>query len=265
MLEFDLRHYDPVLGRFVTTDPYKQFSSPYIAMGNNPVVAFDPDGGKCFDANGNEVACPDDEMYDEYRDSDKQNITLLDEVEVLSSESNQEDSGETEEETFNVNGPIGLQVLPAKRTLLGKVVSTLEPRTVTLNGFTYRVDASGEITGLQPLGGLGAIGLIGGAYNPKDLLRIAKALDRGGLTKIGRALQKHGSRPGSRFPQAVGNPASINAQGEKVLSNILNNPGSKATVRHTGRFGDVLEVVAPNGQGARFSKDGKEFLGLINR
>jgi hypothetical protein len=34
--------------------------------------------------------------------------------------------------------------------------------------------------------------------------------DRGGLTQAGRALQKHGSRPGSVFPPATGNPAAIN-------------------------------------------------------
>ena len=29
--------------------------------------------------------------------------------------------------------------------------------------------------------------------------------DRGGLTKAGRALEKHGNRPGSPFPKASGN------------------------------------------------------------
>ena len=43
--EFDLRHYDPQTGRWTTTDPYEQFASPYLGMGNSPVGNVDPDGG----------------------------------------------------------------------------------------------------------------------------------------------------------------------------------------------------------------------------
>ncbi|MCX2679369.1 DUF6443 domain-containing protein [Galbibacter sp. EGI 63066] len=88
MYEFELRHYDAAIGRFITTDPYEQFHSPYMAMGNNPVVSFDPDGGKCYDGNGNVVACPDSEIYDDYRESDEKHITVLGEVEVSNSDSN---------------------------------------------------------------------------------------------------------------------------------------------------------------------------------
>ena len=80
MYEFELRHYDATLGRFVTTDPYEQFMSPYVAMGNNPVVSFDPDGGYCVDANGNRIVCPDDSIYDDYRDNDENSITVFDDV-----------------------------------------------------------------------------------------------------------------------------------------------------------------------------------------
>jgi RHS repeat-associated protein len=43
--EFDLRMYDPQIGRWVGVDPYDQFASPYVGMGNNPVNNVDPDGG----------------------------------------------------------------------------------------------------------------------------------------------------------------------------------------------------------------------------
>lgn len=42
---FNLRMYDPVIGRWMTTDPYGEFSSPYVGMGNNPISNVDPDGG----------------------------------------------------------------------------------------------------------------------------------------------------------------------------------------------------------------------------
>jgi RHS repeat-associated protein len=43
--EFDLRNYDPQIGRFVQADPYDQFPSPYTGMGNDPINNIDPSGG----------------------------------------------------------------------------------------------------------------------------------------------------------------------------------------------------------------------------
>ena len=42
---FELRMYDAVIGRWTTTDPYRQFWSSYMGMGNDPVNGFDLDGG----------------------------------------------------------------------------------------------------------------------------------------------------------------------------------------------------------------------------
>ena len=42
---FELRSYDAEVGRFTTFDPYNQFHSPYLGMGNNPVMMIDRDGG----------------------------------------------------------------------------------------------------------------------------------------------------------------------------------------------------------------------------
>ena len=40
-----IRMYDGRVGRWMTTDPYSQYHSPYLAMGNNPISLIDPDGG----------------------------------------------------------------------------------------------------------------------------------------------------------------------------------------------------------------------------
>ncbi|TGV00247.1 hypothetical protein EM932_20450 [Flavivirga rizhaonensis] len=56
---FQLRLWDSRIGRWLTTDPYGQFASPYVGMGNNPVAFVDPDGGFCEDTNGNQIPCPD--------------------------------------------------------------------------------------------------------------------------------------------------------------------------------------------------------------
>ncbi len=42
---FELRNYDAVTGRWLSVDPMRQFHSPYIGMGNNPISYIDPDGG----------------------------------------------------------------------------------------------------------------------------------------------------------------------------------------------------------------------------
>jgi RHS repeat-associated protein len=45
--EFDLRMYDARIGRWISPDPYGQFASPYLAMGNAPNMHVDVDGGAC--------------------------------------------------------------------------------------------------------------------------------------------------------------------------------------------------------------------------
>jgi hypothetical protein len=96
-----------------------------------------------------------------------------------------------------------------------------------------------------------------------ELLAAAKTPDKSGLTAVGRQLQKHGSRHGSAYPKAVGPPEVINAQGEAVLRDILTNPSITTNVRHHARFGEVIEFRIPGGTGARFSSDGKKFLGFL--
>ncbi len=42
--DFHARQYDPTLGRFLSPDPKDQFYSPYLGMGNNPMMTVDPSG-----------------------------------------------------------------------------------------------------------------------------------------------------------------------------------------------------------------------------
>jgi RHS repeat-associated protein len=43
--QFQLRMYDARFGRWLSVDPYGQYASPYLAMGNTPNSSIDPDGG----------------------------------------------------------------------------------------------------------------------------------------------------------------------------------------------------------------------------
>ena len=56
---FELRLWDSRIGRWLTTDPARQYFSPYLGMGNNPINMVDPDGAKALwkpDADGNLIA-----------------------------------------------------------------------------------------------------------------------------------------------------------------------------------------------------------------
>lgn len=102
--------------------------------------------------------------------------------------------------------------------------------------------------------------------NIKDiakLLRAGRILSKAGLTSVGRALKKHGDRTGSVFPKAMGNPASINVQGEKILKEILEHPNVKASVVKSRSVGEALDYTIPGGKGARFSSDGTKFIGFL--
>jgi len=52
---FDLRMYDARFGRWLSTDFYSQFASPYLGMGNNPVNSIDSDGGYIYILGGNKT------------------------------------------------------------------------------------------------------------------------------------------------------------------------------------------------------------------
>ncbi len=53
LTNFELRQYDPRIGRWNNPDPYGQHHSPYLAMSNNPVSFVDRNGGQ--DEKGNEI------------------------------------------------------------------------------------------------------------------------------------------------------------------------------------------------------------------
>jgi hypothetical protein len=88
-----------------------------------------------------------------------------------------------------------------------------------------------------------------------ELLKAGTVPDRNGLTRAGRALQKHGDRSGSVFPRSSGTAAERNAQGQKVLSEILHTP-----TRVANRGGGVFDIYSKGGRGARFNRSG--FIGF---
>lgn len=101
-----------------------------------------------------------------------------------------------------------------------------------------------------------------GARSLDDLSQAAAASQRNGFTRAGNALAKHENRAMTAFPKAAGDAAAKNTAGQFIVDDILTNPASTFTNRQTGRFGEVLDVVAPDGRGVRFGSDGT-FIGFL--
>ncbi len=94
------------------------------------------------------------------------------------------------------------------------------------------------------------------------LLEAGKAHDRGGLTKAGRGLAKHGGREGSHFPKPKGNPSNINKQGQELLEKILKHPNKNIRTRVRERYGEIIEIKVKKLGGVHYTKDG-EFIGFL--
>lgn len=97
-----------------------------------------------------------------------------------------------------------------------------------------------------------------GRFGIEDLRAAAQAPDRNGLTRVGRALQKHSGPEGSMFSGlSTGSAVERNQQGVRVLDDILGDPLGRTTVRD-----NVMEIIDSVGRGARFRNDGS-FLGFL--
>ena len=101
-----------------------------------------------------------------------------------------------------------------------------------------------------------------GVFNFKKFPNAGKIHDRGGLTKAGRALTKHGGREGSVFPKPFGNPEQINKQGQEILEKILNNPDKKISYYTLKQYGEIIDIKVPEVGGLRYNTKG-EFIGFL--
>ncbi|MBS0655625.1 MAG: hypothetical protein JSR46_07605, partial [Verrucomicrobia bacterium] len=95
-------------------------------------------------------------------------------------------------------------------------------------------------------------------YDLDRLSAAGQAMDRGGLTRAGRALEKHGGRPNSVFPKPTGTLLDKNIGGQNCLNDILTHPNGYIK---SNRFGGV-NYYKPDGSGACFCKDGT-FRGFL--
>ena len=96
------------------------------------------------------------------------------------------------------------------------------------------------------------------------MIERATAAGRGGVSPVGRALQKHAARPESAFAGASGNGAENTERGAAYLQEILESPEQATSVSTHKVYGDVIKVRLPDGSGAWFKVNG-EFIGFLER
>jgi hypothetical protein len=94
------------------------------------------------------------------------------------------------------------------------------------------------------------------------LIEAGKVIDRSKFTKAGRGLMKHGYREKSVFPKPVGNQVQINAQGQKILEQIINHPNKVISYKNTRRLGEVVDIRVSDVGGVRFNSSG-EMIGFL--
>jgi uncharacterized protein RhaS with RHS repeats len=134
------------------------------------------------------------------------------------------------------------------------------------SGRDLSVTAGGALLGTVVFGGgLGRAGR-SALQSPDAMSSAARAHDRAGYTRAGRALTKHasGQRGGSAFPRLAGGVDQVNATAHGIVDDILTNPSSDFRQISRGKWRGGVEVFDPSGRGLRYDADGG-FVGFIQR
>ena len=95
------------------------------------------------------------------------------------------------------------------------------------------------------------------------VLDAANQLDRNKLTKAGRAIQKHGDRPGDIIEKVKGNAAVKNSEGIKLVKKILTDSNLEVKSYYSSKYkANIKDYRSKNG-GIRMNIDSGEFMGFL--
>ena len=258
---FLARYYSNIQGRFTSVNPENagaieddpQSWNGYAYARNAPVVYSDPDGrkyricstdGECYDHS-------DDDFNAGRRAGTKDGFTFTGDGKYY--------------ETGDIRDKDGNLIATYQQTSLDEPAHQLafEMQRNFGSPDLYKRVAANLVSGAAFGAALGAPRLFRPKLSTVDAhSRAAAAADRGGYTKAGRSLTKHGAgaRPGnSKFPSAKGSPQQINQMAQDMVNDILTNPDTTVTNSYRGRFGNTIEYTAPDGRGLVFKASG-EFL-----
>ncbi len=180
MEAFQLRLWDGRIGRWLSPDPYGQNYSPYMGMGNNPIGMIDPDGGYCYDSNGNAIPCGD---FKEFNNSTS-HMTFLNEVVVTRGTSNA--SGFSDNSLWRYTPGFG---------------SGLDAYDSFARG-DYWTGAFHSALAITDIASLGAGSLATGGLKAAIKVGAKEVVERGGKTIIGETMERV-SKEALQHPGAV--------------------------------------------------------------
>jgi RHS repeat-associated protein len=245
LMYLEQRYYDPTVGAFLSPDPiaFAGGLNLYQYSENDPVNAVDPSG-----------LVPGMMTWD-------QMFAIRDEID------RQKKQEWLEERLRGMQfdappGPAG--ILGKLPSLLGEAAPALGRLGGLLRGWGARVRWP-KLNGCHR----GSIGFprhvtpLPPGVGIDDLSRAAgRQAGAGGLTAAGRALQKHGNRPGSLLPKPRGSAAAISHAAQDIVDDILTDPGSTTSRRYHALYGEIVEIRRPDRLGVRYRANG-EFMGFI--
>ena len=262
-------------------DPHAEnylHASPFSYVENNPISRIDPDGRDWYEYNGNyQWRRSQDKSYTDDDGNEWSNVGTSaaffhgNTLTIFQQHTNDNGELSLSSSSFNFDNKgsessfkdfvLGMQNSDKSREAAQKYWD--EPSLKNWVSYVGTEVASQWTNPELVVGGLTV--LVGGmsAMTRTNLMRAANSQSKSGLTEVGRSLQKHGDRAGSLYPNARGNPSTVNVQANKILTDIISNPSKTVTFRHHARFGNIMEIKTPSGQGARFSADGNRFLGFV--
>lgn len=261
---FDKREYDPSIGRWLTPDPLGFVDGPnlYAYVHNNPLIYVDPYGLWKEELK---------DLYDSSVRGGMDDITFGASSCLLG---NYEAQNGWQKAGYYVVGP-------AASLLAGVYLGTTQIKFASyaykgakgvcniVRGFAktsksaYSLKLAEKTPALQKVTDLVNQKLISKQHlNLDKLAKAGQEIYKGEISNAGRALQKHGVRQGSAFPNPNGNSKQVNLQAQDILENILTHPKSVRMHKNSNRLGEITDIRIPGGEGVRYSSDGR-FIGFL--
>lgn len=273
---FALRgNYDSRLGRWQLGDPYAQFASPYVGMGNSAINGADADGG----------------LWEGLLVNNPFMLKLLgylDPIIVTATSLVATVSGGYYIEHFLSTAGLGM----LGKAFQGQVAPSpappalqpppLQPNPIFDAEVSYKFlpppkygGSLGKVVrdGTAPYGeaattiilSLPAANYILGKVLYSAIPSIWAAKGGGGLTNAGHQLTKHPNIVGGSSAQELAKlyGSGINDVAANALKNLMRN-GTR-TIKPHKAFGTVVDFKLPSGLGARFNGETNEFIGFLGR
>lgn len=257
------RYYDSRSGSFLSSDPvpYPFCMDLYAYVNGDPINYFDPDG-RCY-SKVRDIVEPF--VLDGWNDFNQGiNQGLL--YKPFALENSENFLNHTSSPSFGIGEVLGRY--QAVENILTRRPEDCVYAEIPVRNAARAIEKVVRTIGIKILDKISSrliSSIANNSFSKKlnldALSKAGQVHDRNGLTRAGRALDKHGGRNESIFPKAFGNPTQKNLQGQFHLDDILTDPKG-ILINDFERNG--FKIYSRDGRGVYFSSDGK-FRGFIEK